>query len=370
MKIQYKTLMIALGASLALSSCGNRDVLENIVENGQAVPAAYWEVGSTVCKAGESFSFQGKYNVEPGKQVDHSEVWYRVNRDETGTATVKLAGNSLSYTKTYSSLDTMRSYQPVVRFDHSEAEWDGHEYIIKGQVPVSRTLSPVSWNKPATWDQEKFDSYYPKGFTEEFCAEVVDYLTKDSTYYSALRQVYINYPFANEQFTAVNSKYNVNFPDNIKMDGDDQGSSDKSDLWYTTSEASDAAVTGYYYLTLDAEGNAIVHEIAKDAPTFGEDGTVTYNGNRCYPVYDACDWVFCRYDDDLGAIISTVRAEYIPAFRELLNSISFTEWIFDSTEKVYNVEFGRNYKLDSQFRVYDTDGEEGIAADIREISIN
>ena len=80
--------------------------------------------------------------------------------------------------------------------------------------------------------------------------------------------------------------------------------------------------------------------------------------------------MFCRYDDDLGAIISTVRSAYIPAFKDLLASITFDQWIYDSANKVYKVEFSRKYSLEAQFRVYDSSGEEGIANDVRTISIN
>lgn len=369
MKIQYKAFFMALGAAALLSACSTRDVLEDIVTPGQAVPTAYWEVGSTVCKAGESFTFQGKYTVEPGKTPAYSEIWYRVKRSESASATARLAGTSFGFTKTVTATDTMRSMTPIVRFDHTQAEWDGYEFVIKGSVPVSRTLSPVSWVKVTQWDQERFDSYYPAGYQEEFRAECVDLLTKDSTYYNALRTVYINYPFANERFAEMNTKYGLSFPTDVDLSGDDQGAGVKSDLWFSTTEASEDAVVGYYYITIE-NGNAVVHEIGKDVPTADADGVLTYNGARCYPVYKSSPWVFCRYDDDLGAIVSTVRAAYVPAFRELLQQITFPEWIYDSTEKVYFVEFTRDYKLDTEFRVYDTDGEEGIANDRREISIN
>lgn len=370
MKLLNKSLMIALASAFALTSCGDRDILNDVVDAGQAVPTAYWEVGSTTAKAGETFTFQGKYNVEPGKQVAYSEVWYRVKRDESAAATVKLGGASFAYTKTYSATDTLRSYQPIARFDHSLAEWDGYEFVVKGEVGVSRTLSPVAWADAENWDQERFDSYYPKGFASEFCDEVIKYLTADSTYYSALRTVYINYPFTNEQIKEVNAKCNVSLPDNIDMTKDDQGVAEKSDLWYFTSVASENAITGYYYTQVDAAGNTVVYEIAKDAPTFGEDGKATYNGASCYPVYDAAPWVFCRYDDDLGAVISTVRADYLKAFAELLKVVKFQEWIYDSSDQAYKIDFSRKYSLDAQFRVYDTDGQEGIANDVRVISIN
>lgn len=370
MKLQYKPILIALGLGAVLVSCNENDPVGDILKPGQEVPTAYWEVGSTACKAGESYTFQGKYNVSPGKTPAYSEVWYRVKRDESAAATVKLAGAALSYTKTVTAADTMRTYQPIVRYSHSQSEFDGYEYVIKGEVPVSRTLSPVSWADAEEWDQERFDSYYPAGFAKEFCNEVVEMLTKDSTYYASLRTVYINHPFTNEQFKAVNAKFGTALPDDIDMSGDDKGAADKSDLWFSTTEASDAAIVGYYYTKLDAAGNAVVYEIAKDAPKADNDGNMIYQDNKCYAVYKSAPWIFCRYNDDLGAIISTVRAKYMPAFVELLGSIKFPEWIYDSANKAYKVDFTRKYTLDAQFRVYDTDGEEGIANDIRTIEIN
>lgn len=351
---------LAAAAALSLTSCETNDTLGEHLTLGQEVPTCSWEVGSTVCKAGESFSFHGKYTIPEGRTGNYSEVWYRTMRNETATATVALAG-SLNYTKTYSASDTVRAYEPVTRVLHAQAQWTNHMFEVDGMVPVSRTLSPVSWANVETWDQEKFDGFYPANFAEEFKAEVIKYLTQDSTYYAALRTVYINHPFTNEQFAAINAKYGVDFP-LIDMTKDDQGASEKSDAWFSTSVASDAAIVGYYYTTIDASGATIVHEVDKDA--------TQQEGINYYPVYKSSPWVFCRYNDDLGAIISTVRAQYMPAFKELLANITFDQWIYDSTNKIYKVDFARTYSLQSQFRVYDSAGQEGIASDVREISIN
>lgn len=353
-------LSLAAVAAMSLTSCETNDTLGEHMTLGQEVPTCSWEVGSTVCKAGESFSFHGKYTIPEGRNGDYVEVWYRTMRSETAAATVALAG-SLSYTKTYSASDTVRAYQPIVRLPHSAAQWTNHMFEIDGNVGVSRTLSPISWSNAEEWDADRFNSYYPSTFAAEFNADVINYLTKDSTYYSALRTVYINHPFTNEQFAEVNAKYGLEFP-TIDMSTDDKGAGAKSDAWFSTSTASDAAITGYYYTTVDASGNTVIHEVAKDAPQ--------QEGINYYPVYKSAPWVFCRYNDDLGAIISTVRANYMPAFKDLLSTITFDQWIFDSTNKVYKVDFSRNYSLQSQFRVYDNTGEEGIASDIREISIN
>lgn len=355
----FLTAAAALG--LSMTSCDTRDTLGEHMQVGQEVPTCSWEVGSTVCKAGEAFSFHGKYNIPEGRTGNYCEVWYRVKRDEAASATVALAGSSLSYTKSVSSNDTMRAYQPIVRLMHAQAQWTNHMYEIDGEVEVSRTLSPVTWVEAKEWDEERFNSFYPAGFAKEFNAEVINYLTKDSTYYNALRTVYINHPFTNYQFATVNSKYNLEFPDDIDMSTDDQGAGEKSDAWFSTTVASDDAIVGYYYTTVE-NGNTIVHEVSKDAPH--------NEGINYYPVYKSAPWVFCRYNDDLGAIISTVRAKYIPAFKDLLGTIKFEEWIYDSANKFYKVDFSRKYSLQSQFRVYDSEGEEGIASDIREISVN
>lgn len=370
MKINYKALIITLGVGAAMTSCANHDLIGEIAQDGQEVPTCYWQVGSTVCKAGEAFSFEGKYTVGyDGATAAYSEVWYRVNREDAASATVGLAGSSMNYSKTYSSTDTMRAYQPIVRFDHSLAQWvDGHNWQVTGEVPVSRTLSPVSWQDIREWDQDRFDSYYPADFAKEFNQEVVNMLTKDSTYYNALRTVYINRPFTDEQINGVNAKYGVSLPltDNTK---EDKGAAERSDAWFYTTTADAKAITGYYYIDKVGQVDVYRHVATADVTT-ADDGATVYNGVRVFPVYKSAEWVFCRYDDNTGSIISTVTPEYIPAFKELLTYISFPEWIYDSSNQYYRVNFSRKYSLSTQFRVYDSNGEEGIAADVREISIN
>lgn len=368
MKINYKTFLIALGIGAMMTSCAKHDIIGEIAVPGQKVPTCYWEVSSDACYAGESFSFQGKYTVDyEGATPDHSEIWYSLNRNDVATASVALAGPSLSYSKTASSVEVMRPNGPVVSYPHSDAEWvDGHNWCVTGTIPVSRTLSPVSWSEIEIWDQERFDSYYPDGFTDDFTSEVIDLLTKDSTYYTALRTVYINRPFTDEQINAVNAKYGVNLPiiDNTK---EDSGAADRSDAWFYTTVASDKDLTGYYYIELINEVG-YYRMVALDDAVKGDDGEMYYNGVRVFPTYKAAEWVFCRYDDNTGAIISTVKPEWMPAFKELLTYIPFQEWIYDSKGS-YNVNFTRSYSIDAQFRVYDSNGQEGIATDTRTIII-
>ena len=375
MKIQFKLGLLAAGV-LVLSSCEKHDLIADNLQIGQYVPTCYWEVGSTACKAGENFTFKGKYYTEEGHTPLRSEVWYNVAREESAAATVMLAGTSLSYTKTVAGIDTVRASQVMASFPHEMAAWNGYEYEIVGSVPVSRTLSPVTWMNLTEWDQERFDMYYPATFIDEFKETVIGYMTDTVTapnYYNALRTVYCNYEFSNELVGQINQQFGTNLPTDIDIQEGDASASiaDKSDRWFSTTEASDKAITGYYYNSIAADSSVVVTEVTKDEVTVAEDGSVILNADSTvvlYPVYKAAEWVFCRYDDDNGAIVSSVRESYLDAFAALLSVIKFEEWIYDG--KNYAVTFTRDYSVFASFKVFDTDGNVGVASTSYEITIN
>ena len=157
MKIQFKLGIMALGL-LAFSSCEKNDPMADNMQIGEYVPTAYWEVGSTACKAGETFSFSGKYWTEDGYTPDHSEVWYSVVRSQESSASLKLAGTLMSYTKAVAEEDTVRTSQSIASFPHADAVWDGYEFVITGTVPTSSTLAPLKW-APKVWDEVTVDRF-------------------------------------------------------------------------------------------------------------------------------------------------------------------------------------------------------------------
>ena len=238
----------------------------------------------------------------------------------------------------------------VASYPHSKAEWDGYEYVLTDSFPTSRTLAPVSWVNPEEWDQEKFDSYYPSTFKDEFMAYMVNALTKDSTYYNDLRNVYIKYNFPIELFEQLNAQYGIDFPTDTTTD-------DKSNAWYTTDE-----VDHYYYITVGDDGKANYHEIASESEA--------PSGVNVQPVYKSAFWLFSRYSDDTGGKITTVRRQYMPYFKSMLETIPFTSWIYNTADKAYTVNFNRTYFLEPQFRVYDTDGKVGVTTDNKEVTLN
>ncbi len=360
MKIQYKLGLLAVGA-LMMSSCEKHDIIASTGELGQEVPAANWAPSSTVCKAGESFGFLGKYttNTAAGLNPDRSEVWYQIVSSEAISISCKLGG--VAYSLPVSKTDTVRSYQSMAVFPHSMATWENmREWHISGSVPVSRTLSPVKWADIEVWDQANFDAYCKsiqgnvdpeETLEKQFLGTVIGYLTNESTadsYYNNLRSIYLNYDFTNEQFAE------VGLPEVAE-------GQDKSDIWKTDA----TKVVGYYRNVIVGEATQMEYLTAEQYEALSDD-----DKKGVYPYYKAAEWLFCRYDDNAGAVLTSVKPEWLPKFRALLEKISFPEWIYDTANSCYKVDFSRNYSLNAQFRVYDNRGNEGRAYDIYTISIN
>ncbi|MBO7610228.1 MAG: hypothetical protein J6S96_08525 [Muribaculaceae bacterium] len=343
-------IYIAMTAFLAvtMSSCAVHDPFAEYMDIGQMLPTVDWEQNSVLVKAGNYATFKAKYYTAEGLEIDHSEVWAMIKRDQTAEATSKLT-SALAYTKSIAQADTVRSMQMQETFPHSKAEWDGHEYVLNDSFPTSRTLAPQTWAAPTTWDEEKFNQYYPSTFKKEFVDHMITYLTRDSVYYNDIRNIYINYDFTAEQFEALNAKYGVSFP-TVTETGD------KSDAWYTTNE-----VDHYYYETVE-NGVTTIHEInsQSEAPS----------GAKVYEIYKSSPWIMCRFSDNTGGRITYIRHEYMPYWKELISSIPFEDWIYDSAEKSYAVNFNRSYSLLPEFRVYDNNGKYGKTTDNKEVSIN
>jgi len=339
---------IALVAAL-MTSCAVHDPFADNMEIGQVVPTVSWEL-SDVAKAGGYVNFKAKYYTSSEHSIDHSEVWGLVTRTTSAAATCRLT-TALSYTKTVNTTDTVRNDVKLATFDHSKAEWDGYEYVLTDSFQVSSTLAPVTWVDPEEFDEDRFNMYYPETFQQEFMDHVVEYLTKDSTYYNDLRNIYINYDFTAEQFEALNAKYGLSIPTETE-------SGNKSDLWYVDA----TVVDHYYYITVDETGVKTEHEIAtaEEAPS----------GANVFEVYKSCDWVYSRYSDDTGGRITSIRAEYMPYWKELIQQIPFKDWIYNSSDKNYSINFTRNYILYPTFRVFDETGKMGKDTETKQISLN
>lgn len=356
MNLKYKLGATAL-ALIAMTSCETNDPFSDIMDAGQPVPTVTWSVGSTVAAAGDSIEISGKYYTDKNHTPDHSEVWETVVLNETAAATVGLT-SSLKYTQTVNVSDTVRTSM-TASFPHSMATWNGHEWQLDTKIPTSQTLKSVTWATPEKWDQKKFDSYYPADFKQTFIDKVIDYLTKDNTYYSDLRGVYINYDFTAEQVQGVIAKYPALDQTALNSLVPAEGT-EKSDVWFTDA----TVVVGKYYTDI-VDGKAVYHEVATADAT---DTSKTY-----YDVYKSSPWVFCRYDDNTGGVVTAVRDEYMPVFKDLISLIPFTDWVYSTSDKVYKVDFSRKYSLNLVFKVFDTEGHCGYTtgeSGIKQIELN
>ena len=339
---------VALMAALA-TSCAVHDPFADNMEIGQVVPTVSWEL-SDVAKAGGYVNFKAKYYTSNEHTIDHSEVWGLVTRTTSAAVTCRLT-TALSYTKTVNTTDTVRTHVQLATYDHSKAEWDGHEYVLTDSFQVSSTLAPISWVDPEEFDEERFNMYYPATFKQEFIDHVVEYLTRDSVYYNDLRNIYINYDFTAEQFEALNAKYGFDIPTETE-------SGNKSDAWFVDA----TVVDHYYYITVDEAGVKTEHEIetVEQAPA----------GVNVYEVYKSSPWVYSRYSDDTGGRITSIRKQYMPYWKELIEQIPFKDWIYNSGDKNYSVNFTRNYILYPTFRVFDENGKMGKDTETKQISLN
>lgn len=360
MKLKYKLSKAYLAAMVVLfaTSCAEYDPFANVMEIGQTVPTTYWELGSSLAKAGADVSFTARFYPATGDEIDHAEVWTAVTRSESAAATVMLT-STLSYTQTEQISDTVRRSQLVAEYPLSMASLEGTEYILASTFPTSQTLSPLSWNAPTEWSEETFELYYSDTFQDTFTETVIDYLTKDSTYMSDLRIVYINYDFTAEQFQRLSAQYGVNFPDETENPLDESDTGGKSNLWYTPNTS---VVTGQYYIYIDSNGVSHEKELAE--------GESAPSGYTAYDVYDSPEWIFSRYSDDVGAAITSVRSEYTSFFKALLGEIPFTEWIYSSSDQAYMVTFSRKYILIPYFYVYNTAGKAGSDSNDKEVELN
>lgn len=382
MKTQYKLALLALGLA-TVTSCAKHDPLADMMEIGQPVPTCYWSVGSTACKAGENFTFNGKYYTDNDHTPDHAEVWYEVKRSESSGATVGLTGSTLAFTLTVNTVNTDIPNHSVASFAHVDSLWNGYEYELSGSVGTSINWAPVEWKNLGEWTAETdtlFQKYFKSanelfanGFQKEFCDTVTRILTKDSTNMAALKAVFVNHPFTVEELNTVNAAYpGLNLPavpDSINAEDPQVAVNYKNNNWYTNSEV----IIGWHYNKV-VDGSIVDTFVAsEDVEPNGDGFSAVLKADadvKCYAVYESSPWLYCRYDDDAGAVVTAVKNGMMGAFVQLLGYIEFPEWIYSKTDSEYKVSFTREYSLDAQFKVFDTKGNIGTASDTRTITIN
>jgi hypothetical protein len=154
---------------IGFAACDKNDGIDDWARIGQQVPHTYWELSSTVAKAGgDEVGFFGQYYTN-GIAIENMSVWYNVIENLTQTAVCPLAP-SINYSLSIDTSIEVREYQEIKQYVHNEDFWDKDlkAYTINSSFPVSNTLATSEWKQPADFDDDKFSQLFPTDFANNF----------------------------------------------------------------------------------------------------------------------------------------------------------------------------------------------------------
>lgn len=165
-KFVYITVCLLL---LEMVSCVEKhDFFDENAITGNIGPQAYWEVESSTVSAGSAMPFEVQYYTT-AENIDHSEVWYNIIEMQEKTVSCPWV-TTFTYSVGSTKSEEKRISQKIQEYPHSLAIWSDslHAYTFKAEFPVSGTLSPFSWSKPEVFDYDNMETYFGKGFMEQF----------------------------------------------------------------------------------------------------------------------------------------------------------------------------------------------------------
>jgi len=166
--LNSKGLSFMLMASL-LVGCEINDPIDNVVRVGQVAPHVYWELPSSSVAAGSSVPFYAQYYTVGDAKIDRLEVWYDVNENIQTLVSCPLV-SSFKYSISSSRSKLSREFQKIAVYEHFENNWDSLKkaYILDTVFPTSKTLRTVEWKEVKTFEDAKFNAYFPAGFATNF----------------------------------------------------------------------------------------------------------------------------------------------------------------------------------------------------------
>ena len=204
-----KFIFLSLLAAAILSTCAKHDFFDENVITGNVGPQAYWEVESSTVRAGSEMPFDVQY-YSTAAEIDRSEVWYNISETEEKSVMCPWVV-SRTYSINPIKLEEKRISQKIQEYPHSLAVWSDslHAYNFKATFPISGTLSPFSWVKPDAFDYDKMETYFGKGFMENFKDSLHNHIMTFADYKNMLVGMGLLEDF--KQYT--DSTYNVNSDD-------------------------------------------------------------------------------------------------------------------------------------------------------------
>lgn len=166
--LDTKLLLIIMMASL-LISCEINDSLDNVVRVGQVAPHVFWELPSNSVTAGNNVAFYAQYYTIGDATVDRLEVWYDVNENIQTVVSCPLV-TTFKYSISTNNTTQIREFQQIATYQHDEKYWSilKKAYILDTIFPTSRTLRTVEWKEVKTFEDAKFNAYFPSNFATQF----------------------------------------------------------------------------------------------------------------------------------------------------------------------------------------------------------
>jgi len=152
-----------------LVGCEINDPVDNVVRVGQVAPHVFWELPTNSVTAGSPVPFYAQYYTIGDAKIDRLEVWYDVTENIQTVVSCPLV-TTFKYSISASSSTLSREFQAVASYKHIVANWDTlkRAYILDTVFPTSRTLRTVEWKEVKTFDDTKFNAYFPSTFATHF----------------------------------------------------------------------------------------------------------------------------------------------------------------------------------------------------------
>ena len=168
-KIFNLKMLFFLSVTISFVGCETNDPIDNAVRVGQVAPHVFWELPSNSVNAGSDVAFYAQYYTIGDAKVDRLEVWYDVNENVQTVVSCPLV-TTFKYSISTNKTTQIREFQQISTYQHEEKNWDTLKkaYILDTVFPTSRTLRTVEWKEVKTFEDEKFNSYFPANFTTQF----------------------------------------------------------------------------------------------------------------------------------------------------------------------------------------------------------
>ena len=149
--------------------CEINDPIDNVVRVGQVAPHVFWELPSNSVTAGNNVAFYAQYYTIGDVNVDRLEVWYDVNENIQTVVSCPLV-TTFKYSISTNNTKQIRDFQQIATYKHLTKNWDALKkaYILDTVFPTSRTLRTVEWKEVKTFEDSKFNAYFPSNFATQF----------------------------------------------------------------------------------------------------------------------------------------------------------------------------------------------------------